>query len=258
MPNRVLRDGLLTSEKINHCSDSAQMLFVRIMLIVDDYGRFHGIPELIKSACYPFDSKLLSDVSKLLSELITNDLIMLYEVDNKKYMMIKNFNQRLRQMKIKYPAPTDDSKPLSIVSNPPPESETNPKRNEKYTPISELLKKRILEKRQQKVDDNTIRKWNNAIRLMIERDNRNEADIVTLINECHDMPKTKSGFTWADNILSMDKLRERWNEGKIYVGLNSNKQAPKKEPEYFDVMAYRKKLRDEQEQLDREHPEPEL
>ena len=130
MPNRILRDGFLTSEKINKCSDASQILFIRLMLIVDDYGRYYGVPELIKSACYPFDSKSLSSVSKSLSELVTNELIILYKIDSKKYIQINNFGQRLRQMKIKYPPPTDDSRLLTDDSGLRPESETNPKRNE--------------------------------------------------------------------------------------------------------------------------------
>lgn len=110
--------------------------------------------------------------------------------------------------------------------------------NIKYTPISEHLKKRILEKRQKLITEDTIVKWNNTIRLMVERDKRNTEDIKTLIDECHDMPKNKSGFTWANNILSMDKLREQWNDGKIYIGMNATNsftaQDAKKQMEEVD------------------------
>jgi uncharacterized protein with gpF-like domain len=95
--------------------------------------------------------------------------------------------------------------------------------NPLFLSCSELLKKRVLEKRQQKITDKTLKDWSNIVRLMTERDDRTLDDIKSLINECHDMQPSPSGFTWADNILSMGKLREKWNEGKIFVGMNKNK-----------------------------------
>jgi hypothetical protein len=92
-----------------------------------------------------------------------------------------------------------------------------------FEPVSNLLRDRIQKKRQQKITEKTIQSWNRTVRLMVEKDKRNPDDIVKLINECHDMPVNKGGFTWADNILSMDTLRLKWNEGRIYVGMNAAK-----------------------------------
>lgn len=99
----------------------------------------------------------------------------------------------------------------------------NKNKNEKFSYISKVLFKRISERRQIKFDDTKLNNWNNTVRLMIDRDKRSESDIINLINECHDMPPSKTGFTWADNILSMDKLRKQWNDGKIYLGMIKNK-----------------------------------
>lgn len=99
-----------------------------------------------------------------------------------------------------------------------------------FRACSETLKARILERRQQKITDETLRKWDNDVRLMIERDNRTAVEIMRLINECHDMePKGASGFTWRDNILSMGALRQRWNEGKIYIGMTTAAIVPESE-----------------------------
>jgi hypothetical protein len=97
-------------------------------------------------------------------------------------------------------------------------------RNIEHRKCSKLLEKRILEFRQQKITDKTLDKWDRDVRLMIERDDRTVEEIVQLINECHDMPPNNGGFTWRNNILSMGKLRERWNEGKIYIGMNQSNQ----------------------------------
>lgn len=266
MPNRIIREGYLTSENINKCSDGAENLFTRLMLLADDYGRYYGTVEIIKSHCYPFDNRSLTHVSKMLTELINNNLIKYYTVENTKYLEINKFNQRLRIMKSKFPdPPTNDSGCLTDVSNVRPETKRNEYEseiesetetisensvmdiNEKYTPISELLKKRILERRQQKITPDTIKRWNNVIRLMIERDNRTENDIIILIDECHNMPPNKQGFTWANNILSMEKLREKWNEGKIFIGMtqknttagsNFTPEIFKKQCEIIDRMSF--------------------
>ena len=102
-----------------------------------------------------------------------------------------------------------------------------------YAECVELLIKRVLERRQIKVTDSLKKKWLTTVRLMVIRDKRTAEDIKTLINECHDMQPNR-GFTWADNILSMDKLRLRWNEGKIYIGMvnkDTNSEETEEVPE---------------------------
>lgn len=65
---------------------------------------------------------------------------------------------------------------------------------------------------------------------MVERDGRNLADIKALINECHDMPpRPGSGFTWAEQIRSMATMREKWNEGKISIGMNAQAKPPQRD-----------------------------
>jgi hypothetical protein len=91
-----------------------------------------------------------------------------------------------------------------------------------YRKCSDILKKRVLETRQQKITEETLIKWDNTVRLMVQRDERTIEDIKKIINECHDMTPRPNGFTWRDNILSMDSLRLRWNEGKVYIGMNNN------------------------------------
>jgi hypothetical protein len=89
---------------------------------------------------------------------------------------------------------------------------------------SNLLKSRILEHKQIKLTEAQFEGWHRECRLMIERDGRTVEQIKTIINECHDMVPTASGFTWRNNILSMGTLRQRWNEGKIYVGMNKTER----------------------------------
>lgn len=96
--------------------------------------------------------------------------------------------------------------------------------NPAHRECSELLKSRILERRQQKIDDGTFVDWDKSVRLMVEKEHRTTDDIKTLINECHDMPPRSNGFTWADQIRSMGKLRQHWNDGKIFIGMTQKNE----------------------------------
>jgi hypothetical protein len=93
-------------------------------------------------------------------------------------------------------------------------------KNFQYRPLSEKLKKRVLEHTQQKIEEQHLKAWDREVRLMVERDNRTLDQISALIDECHDMETSLSGFTWRNQILSMGKLREKWNEGRISIGMN--------------------------------------
>lgn len=105
MPNRMFRDGFLDSDKINSLSTGAENFFVRLMLCADDYGRFDGRYLVIKSRAYPLKSKVTTkNIESWVSECISVGLIVMYEVDKKPFIEIKNFNQRLRAKNSKYPS----------------------------------------------------------------------------------------------------------------------------------------------------------
>jgi len=246
MPNRVIRSGFLDSDKINSLKPEEQLFFVRLMLVADDYGCFDARPEMLRSACYPMSDIRPADVSKWLTRCREVGLVVLYEESGKIYLVIKNFDQRLRQKKRKHPQPPEYIEDTEIdgqmsdkcqtidghlharmpesESESESETETEKKIVPEFRECSELLKKRILEHRQQKITDKTLFDWDTDVRLMIERDGRKLPDIKHLINECHDMEPTSSGFTWRNNILSMKKLREKWNDGKIFIGMNKPKE----------------------------------
>lgn len=92
--------------------------------------------------------------------------------------------------------------------------------------LTQYLLNRVLENRQIKVTDSKVKKWIKDFRIMRKVDKRNVSDIYLIIKECHDMPPTNKGFTWADNILSPEKLRKQWNDGNIYIGMNKTSTLP--------------------------------
>lgn len=109
MPNRILRDGILTSEKVARLGWAAEVFYRRLMSVADDYGRFHAMPKLLRSACYPLQIDKVSDadIGKWLSECETAGLVSVYPAkDGKRYIQIVNFGQQVRA-KSKFPASTD-------------------------------------------------------------------------------------------------------------------------------------------------------
>jgi hypothetical protein len=128
MANRVLRDWT-QSENINAISESSEVFFTRLIMKVDDYGCYYGNFKLLKSALYPLREMSFIEIERCLSECAENNLIIRYVVDNKQYIQINNFGQRLRAMRNKFPLPIVSNSPSSD-SNSPPETkrnETNPK-----------------------------------------------------------------------------------------------------------------------------------
>jgi hypothetical protein len=105
MPNRILRDWT-DSYKIASISGNAEIFFVRLIMKVDDYGRFFSDKRLLKSLLFPLKPDIReSDISRWLTECEKSGLITLYSVANKEYVQIEDFKQTLRQKKERFPSP---------------------------------------------------------------------------------------------------------------------------------------------------------
>jgi hypothetical protein len=109
MANRVIRDGFLDSKKINAISEKEQLFFLRLMLVVDDFGRFDARPEFLRSKCYPVSNVDSSEIQIFLNTLVEIGLIKLYIVNKKQYLEIVNFDQRLRLQRSKFPEPPQNA-----------------------------------------------------------------------------------------------------------------------------------------------------
>lgn len=112
MPDRMLRD-YTTSEKFDGFNGTPETLFTRLLMKVDDYGRFDGDPVNVRGACYPRAENLRANtVDAWLKELSDHRLILCYQVSGKRFLAIINFRQRLRVPPPKPKFPPMDGKPL--------------------------------------------------------------------------------------------------------------------------------------------------
>lgn len=107
VPSRIVREGILTSEKVCSLSWDAETFYRRLMSIVDDFGRYYANPKLLRAACYPLQLDQVSDadVGKWLSKSRKAALVSVYEVEGKQYLEILNFKQQVRAKASKFPNP---------------------------------------------------------------------------------------------------------------------------------------------------------
>src|ERR1041384_5123604 len=129
MPNRVLRDWT-ASETVDQLSESAEILFVRLIMKADDLGCFYGNPKLLKSALFPLRNYSEKQVTTWRDELVKSGIVQMYQVDGKFYLKIKDFNQRLRLMQSKFPQPetgeiVEPSNDGQLTDNCRPETKRN-------------------------------------------------------------------------------------------------------------------------------------
>jgi hypothetical protein len=109
MPNRWLKEGYITSERIMSVSTESRDCWLRLVLVADDHGLFEARPQIVASRCYPLEPSARK-CQQMLAELERADLIRRYEVEGKPYLLICRWYERSRS-KPKYPLP-----PATVVN----------------------------------------------------------------------------------------------------------------------------------------------
>lgn len=151
MPNRILKEGICTSDSIDSLSWFEEVLFYRLIVNCDDYGRFDGRTSVIKNRLFPLKENITAQsVKKAIDKLATVGLVALYEFEGKPYLQLPTWekHQIVRAKKSKYPPFDTDLKAsanicMQMQSNEskcfrnPIQSNTNPIRNNESESISE-------------------------------------------------------------------------------------------------------------------------
>lgn len=109
MPNRIVREAILSSEKVAALGWPEEVFYRRLMSVVDDYGRTEANPQLLRSKCYPLqtDAVRAADISRWMAACQKAGLILCYAVVGKQYLEVLNFGQQQRSAS-KFPqAPAD-------------------------------------------------------------------------------------------------------------------------------------------------------
>ena len=106
MGDRLLRESIKYSRKIDALSCFQESMFYRLMVTVDDFGRFYADPMLLKSALFPVKEDLTkASIVDAIEKLSKAGLIKVYEVGGESYLEIEGWSkeQRTRAKESKFP-----------------------------------------------------------------------------------------------------------------------------------------------------------
>ena len=92
MPNRIIRDGFVDSERINNLDYDEEVFYHRLLLSADDAGRLDGRIQKLSTTLFPLGYKTNSDVVRRgLDGCLREGLLFLYRVASKEYLQVTNW-----------------------------------------------------------------------------------------------------------------------------------------------------------------------
>lgn len=140
MPNRILRDWT-TSDRINQTSHEEEAFFTRLLMAVDDYGRFTADPRLLLARLFPLrigktDAKRVHSIRDALA---AHMLITLYVVDGREFLQVTNWQNVPRAKGSRFPECTADAQQMhsTCIASAPVTVTVTDDRNRKPEPITE-------------------------------------------------------------------------------------------------------------------------
>lgn len=110
MPNRILKESVCTSDTIAKLTWFEEVLFYRLIVNCDDYGRFDGRPQIVKNRLFPLKEALTTrNVGEAINKLASVGLVVLYKFEDKPFLFIPTWDchQTVRAKRSRYPAPDD-------------------------------------------------------------------------------------------------------------------------------------------------------
>lgn len=109
MPNRLLREGITTSDRIESLTEQEEILYYRLLVVCDDFGRMDARPAILKAQCFPLrESVTFAKLEQWLIALAAKGLIVRYRTaDGAPLLQVNKWEQRVRS-KPKYAGPESD------------------------------------------------------------------------------------------------------------------------------------------------------
>lgn len=148
MPNRIIKETICTSDNVDGLSWFQEVVFYRLMVQCDDFGRMDARPAILKARMFPLKENVtVGEIEAAVDKLHEAELIDLYIVNGKPFLQMRTWekHQRIRAKISKHPSPeegkivtrasdllTNDSKLLSfapVIQSNPIQSESNPNPN---------------------------------------------------------------------------------------------------------------------------------
>lgn len=111
MPNRIIKESICTSDTIDMLSDFEEVVFYRLIVNCDDFGRFDARAKVLSAKLFPLKNISVEQMQGALNSLRNAGLITLYVVDDRPYLQMTTWgkHQSTRAKKSKYPSPDDNT-----------------------------------------------------------------------------------------------------------------------------------------------------
>ena len=152
MPNRIIKESICASDTIDGLSWFEEVLFYRLMVNVDDYGRFDARTAILKARLFPLKSSVTEkQIEQAIVRMNETGILIAYTVSGKPYLQLSTWakHQSIRNKRSKYPSADErDDEPLESNCNQlqstaskcprnPIQSESNPNPNPNPTPAQQ-------------------------------------------------------------------------------------------------------------------------
>jgi hypothetical protein len=120
LPNRIVREGILTSDRIDQLDAAAEVFYRRLMSKVDDHGLYDARPSILRSSLYPLrvDRVREADITRWIAACEKAGVIALYEHQGKPLLQMLDTRWAARS-EPKYPLPTSASNCAQVPSAAP-------------------------------------------------------------------------------------------------------------------------------------------
>jgi hypothetical protein len=104
--NRMIKPSFWTSEQIVECSISARLMFLGLLNFCDDNG-IHALSyKATKMEIFPGDDFTTDQIKSMYQELIDNELVHVYTVENKQYFIVTGWHhQKIDKPSYLHPLP---------------------------------------------------------------------------------------------------------------------------------------------------------
>lgn len=109
MPNRYLRQSYIESEAVNKVGWQSEVVWTRLLVTVDDFGRCEANIRLLRPKLFPlrFEQVTEDDLLRCIGECENADLVHLYMAEGKEYLQMMKW-EKGRAESSKYPAPSPE------------------------------------------------------------------------------------------------------------------------------------------------------
>lgn len=110
MPSRLIREGILTSDRVDLLDAPAEVFYRRLMSKVDDHGLYDARPSILRTHLYPLrvDRVREADITRWIAACEKAGLIALYAHDGKPYLQMLDTRWSARS-EPKFPLPTPEN-----------------------------------------------------------------------------------------------------------------------------------------------------